>query len=216
MVIEKRQKGESRLRRSLSRTAFVLVLLSCAHVSKAGLLEISYTSEVVSYISGVTEQVTGQFVVDTDVAWTVSPTSGSGVIVSGSFAGDSISGEAIADSPFTFGLAGIAGDGLPFIDLIADAGPFLFQISLTSFDFFPTDNVYDSLTAGLTLDDLYPFDPSRVVSTRFGYTTPTFDFVEGALTSLVIRDLSAVDTPPMTWLLVVGVLALFVNRPRAS
>ncbi len=215
MVMEKQRSGESKLGKSLSRTALVLVLLSCAQVSKAGLLEISYTSEVVSYISGVTEQVTGQFVVDTDVAWTVSPTSGFGVIVSGSFSGDSISGEAIADSPFTFGLAGIAGDGLPFIDLIADAGPFLFQISLTSFDFFPTDNVYDVLTAGLTLDDLYPFDPSRAVSTRFAYTTPTFDFFEGALTSLVIRDLTAVDAPPMTWLLFVGVLSLLVSRRRA-
>ncbi len=196
---------------ALALPALLLVLATAflAPSARAGLLQIDFTAS-----DGAGNDAVGQFVLDTSAPWTVNGGFASGVIVSAWFDAGDVSGVADLTSSFTSVFAGDT-PTVSAIELIADYGVQLFGLALVNDDeWFPTDNPFDVLTPGLSLDDLDPFGPFQPVDTGFYYfeTQPfTTNYLE--LTSLSLTAIGIAE-PGSLLLCLVGGFLLFGRRLR--
>ncbi len=194
-----------------------IALVAVAPLALANFITIDFSAVVQEEGGTASSSVTGQFVLDTSVPFQVGAAGVGGVIAGGSFESDDVSGVADLDSPFTGAYAGSANSfRSAYISLVADYGPQLFVLELTSDVWFPSSNVYDVLTPELALEDLLPFDPTEPVTTQFQYFTSDggFTIFEGALTSLSISVSSPVPATGTVWLFAIGLVGWgWLRRP---
>lgn len=181
--------------------ALVFAMLTPA--SMAGMLTISFTSEIDVFGQVDTAQGSITIADDIDDGGFLSILGGSVTIGDAQFDAD-------LDAGATFGR--ILG---PQHGLIIDYGPQIWGLEFRVLDYDPADDPFERLLS-LTLDDLVGYDPTLPFNgSAFYFFLPGGPFTDSyALTSFSVTGATAIPEPPVLALLLLAGFAAVVQRRR--
>ena len=206
------RKAKNTTGKNIAALLLLPLMMALASVPvHASLIQIDFTATISNDGGTTTDDISGQFILDTDVLFAVDAGAVDGVITSGSATLFGSTETLDPVSAFTFASAATR-PGYGVLTLIGDYGPCTFALDLASSLFFTSANAFDDLTDALLLGNLLDFVPDEALgTTRFAHFVDNLEEWEGALTSLTI---AAVPEPAILWLFMLAAPALAFWRCR--